>query len=364
MGERHRIHDAAALGLVEALEGLGIEPSAIDRRSAPQLISGQPGAERWTIQVPRQGSLVECNLAVTRAAGRLGLEVQDAWEHRYRDKEGDCPALSISLATAGQGAHRVHADGGVDDADAAARAAHERFCLTFVRFPAADRGLMAIVIDDFGSSWSEAARKFLEFPAPITVAVLPGYKSSRRIADAARERGYEVILHLPMEPEGYPRVKPGPEVILVQHKPAEVKARMRRALKSVGPVVGISNHMGSLATADADLMRLVLAETDRRDLFFFDSRTTPKSVVEREALRLGTPCVANRLFIDRDRSREKIAKRLNQAIKIALEEHEVVLIGHPYPETLEVLTKALPRLAEQGVRIVTLSELVPKPLVD
>jgi len=43
---------------------------------------------------------------------------------------------------------------------------------------------------------------------------------------------------------------------------------------------------------------------------------------------------------------------------------DVVIVGHPYPETLDVLTDALPRLREQGMRLVKLSEIMPRTLVD
>ena len=52
-------------------------------------------------------------------------------------------------------------------------------------------------------------------------------------------------------------------------------------------------------------------ETDRLGLYFFDSRTTAQSVADRVALRLGTPCVTNRLFIDEVKSKEAIAERLD-----------------------------------------------------
>jgi polysaccharide deacetylase 2 family uncharacterized protein YibQ len=37
---------------------------------------------------------------------------------------------------------------------------------------------------------------------------------------------------------------------------------------------------------------------------------------------------------------------------------QAVAIGHPFPETLEVLEKALPGLEEQGFELVTIGELL------
>jgi hypothetical protein len=384
-----------AVGLVRALERLGIETSAIERQQVPSIIDGRPATERWTIAVPERVALVECNLAVTQAGGRLGLEVEDAWEHRF-DPRGHAghgggakvdpggatyPALTVALGP--RAADRLAGDGtgggpmaahpaGVQSRPGASSqvaggrdaAAGRQYRLTFVRFPPPYRGRLALVIDDFGSSWSATARAFLEFGKPLNIAVLPGLRSSRRIAEAARAHGHEVLLHLPMEPEDFPRSDPGRDAVLVEHRPAEVKAIMRRALASVGRVSGISNHMGSLATADQELMRVVLDETDRQGLYFFDSRTTPRSVVAEVARKCGTPAASNRLFIDNDRSPDAIRERLEEAMEIALETGSVAVIGHPYRETLEVLTETLPELERQDVHLVQLSELVSRPLTD
>jgi polysaccharide deacetylase 2 family uncharacterized protein YibQ len=117
--------------------------------------------------------------------------------------------------------------------------------------------------------------------------------------------------------------------------------------------------MGSLVTTDPDVMGVVLSELDDRGLYFIDSKTTPRSIACREARRSGVPCVDNRLFLDhRDRSPEAIAERLEEAVDIALRRGEVLVIGHAYPETYEVLTSALPELEEQGIRLVTVSALI------
>jgi polysaccharide deacetylase 2 family uncharacterized protein YibQ len=43
---------------------------------------------------------------------------------------------------------------------------------------------------------------------------------------------------------------------------------------------------------------------------------------------------------------------------LAKQRGQVVAIGHPYPATLELLERELPRLAEQGFELVKVSELV------
>ena len=60
---------------------------------------------------------------------------------------------------------------------------------------------LAIVVDDLGYDPVRDA-EWLDFPERITVSVLPHGPSSKSFAASARTRGFGVILHVPMEPEG------------------------------------------------------------------------------------------------------------------------------------------------------------------
>jgi polysaccharide deacetylase 2 family uncharacterized protein YibQ len=174
---------------------------------------------------------------------------------------------------------------------------------------------------------------------------------------AARRR--EVILHLPMEPEGYPEVNPGPGAILVGMSEAEVAATVRLALDALPHVTGVSNHMGSRATADRPTMARLMKVLAHEGLFFLDSLTTPRSVAGEEARRAGVPTLANRIFLDQVQpDRDTIRAALARLLRVAQRTGFAVGIGHPYAETVAVLRAELPRLQREGVRFVTLSELL------
>ncbi len=333
--------DPAATALVAALEPLGVRGSEIRRESLPEIGSGRRQAERWRVPLPARISAVAANLAVTWAAPGMGLQVIDAWEE---GADPTLPALTMVLGRTREASYRIE----------------------FVRSEGTAGGAIAVIIDDFGLEWDGTAEAWLRFPAPLTVGVLPGYRNSRQVADAARRRGFELLLHLPMEPERYPQMKPGPEAILVDQTAAEMRATLRRALRSVGKVAGISSHMGSRATTDRDLMRTVLDESRRQGLFFVDTRTTPESVAAEVAREVGAPYLVNRLFLDERQESKAIAERLAEAVAIAEKDGEVAVVAHGYPETLGVLEEALPKLKARGLKLVTASELVrttaPEPL--
>src|SRR5260370_36422095 len=89
------------------------------------------------------------------------------------------------------------------------------------------RPLVAIIIDDVGIDRPRSKRAW-ELPGPLTMSFLPYAKDLRDQARAARARGHELLLHLPMEPTG--RADPGPNALLVSLSDAELKQRTAAAL--------------------------------------------------------------------------------------------------------------------------------------
>ncbi len=218
-------------------------------------------------------------------------------------------------------------------------------------------GLAAIVIDDLGNDLAPAER-IAGWREPVAGAVLPGVAFSAAAARVLERGGKEVLLHLPMEPAGYPKVRPGPGVILRTQSEAEIVRILDGDLASVPGAVGVNNHMGSAATADPRVMRIVAGVLAARGLFFLDSRTTDATVAEQTAEAASVPSVSRRVFLDDVESAPAIRKQLAELVRRAREEGSAVAIGHPHAVTLAVLEAEMPGLAEKGVRLVRVGELV------
>jgi len=222
------------------------------------------------------------------------------------------------------------------------------------RTAAPARARIAIVIDDLGND-REALERIARWPFAVGGAVLPGLPGS---ADAARRlaaSGKEVLLHLPMEPDGYPLVQPGPGVILRSDDDEKIAHTLIDDLASVPGAVGVNNHMGSAATADPRVMRAVVRVLAERGLFLLDSRTSEATVARRVADEAALPAVSRRVFLDAIPKAAAIERAYRELLTTARREGEAIAIGHPHPATLDLLERELPRL--EGVRLVRVSEL-------
>ncbi len=218
-------------------------------------------------------------------------------------------------------------------------------------------GRVAILIDDLGNDQA-AVDRIASWPHAVSTAVLPGLPSSARVARELESSGKQVLLHLPMEPKGFPSVRPGPGVLLRAQSDEEIGRTLEADLDSVPGAVGVNNHMGSAATADPRVMRAVMRVLSDRRLFFVDSRTTDATVGEVEARAAGVPAVARRVFLDDVASDQAVEKALEELVQHGRAEGFALGIGHPHAATLEVLEREIPRLADRGVRLVRVGELV------
>jgi len=161
-----------------------------------------------------------------------------------------------------------------------------------------------------------------------------------------------------MEPKGFPGVKPGPGVVLRSQSDQEIADTVESDLASVPGAVGVNNHMGSAATADPRVMRVVANVLARRGLFFIDSRTTDATVAFEAARDARVRTASRKVFLDDVQSEEAIEASLAGLVERAKADGAAIGIGHPYPATLAVLDRELPKLASRGVKLVRVRELV------
>lgn len=222
--------------------------------------------------------------------------------------------------------------------------------------PVLKKPRVALIIDDVGSV-RKPADAMLQVPARLTWAILPFTPYAREYAEAARERGFEVILHLPLEPLD-PKNNPGPGLIRRDWTEEEIITQLEADLNQVPEAVGINNHMGSAGTADERLMDLIMGQIKAKGLYFVDSMTTNHSVGEVVARRHQVRFKKRHVFIDNLPDIDSKKKALRELIRIALAEGEAIGIGHVRDNTAEAIIEMLPEFEKAGIELVTVSELL------
>jgi polysaccharide deacetylase 2 family uncharacterized protein YibQ len=215
---------------------------------------------------------------------------------------------------------------------------------------------LAIILDDLGYDRA-AADAIFALPYPLTISVLPNRPHSVDIAEEAHRRGYQVMLHLPMESLGngkaeFQELRPG-------MSGKDVSVLVNQFLHAVPEVAGVNNHQGSQSTADAALMAELMPVLREHKLFYIDSRTTAATVAYDAARNAGVRAAFRNVpFLDDVAEVSAVRKQLQRALRDARERGDAVAIGHPHPATLKALSEVLPQAKAQGVQLVFASELV------
>jgi polysaccharide deacetylase 2 family uncharacterized protein YibQ len=215
---------------------------------------------------------------------------------------------------------------------------------------------IAIVIDDLGGE-NKISRELLRWDLPITFSILPFAPFSKTLAREAHRKGKEVILHLPMEPRGYPQVRPGEGVLLEKMDEASFFHQLSKDIEAVPHIKGVSNHMGSRLMEDPEKMKIVFSELKRRGLFFLDSRTTPQTTGFRAAQSVGLKVLERSIFIDNSLAEEDIKRQLEQLMQFSLAKGRAIGIGHPHSSTIKFLKEIVPKMKEKGIELVPLSAM-------
>jgi polysaccharide deacetylase 2 family uncharacterized protein YibQ len=217
---------------------------------------------------------------------------------------------------------------------------------------------IAIVIDDVGLDM-KGSQRAIDLPAYVTLSFMPYATRLKEQTRDARDKGHELMLHMPMEPIGHD--DPGPGALLVNLSQDEIRQRFQNALASFVGFDGVNNHMGSKFTAYPEGMEIVVDELKQRHLFFLDSRTSGKTVGEDIARQHKLPTIARDVFLDDTITPQAIRAQLEQTEHVARRKGYAVAIGHPHAATMDVLAEWLPEAEKRGLTFVPVRELISLP---
>ena len=216
---------------------------------------------------------------------------------------------------------------------------------------------ISIIIDDMGYRLHDGLRA-LTLPGPVAYSVLPHSPDGASLAEAASRAGKDVLLHLPMQAHANNQLL-GPGAIMENMSREQVETTVREDFAAVPHAIGVNNHMGSVLTAEEQPMQWVMeAIKSEGRVLFVDSRTTGRTVAARTAVQNDIPTLGRDVFLDNQEDRQYIRGQLFALIEKAKRDGFALAIGHPKPETLDVLSETLPDLERYGVKLVSLRELL------
>jgi len=229
-----------------------------------------------------------------------------------------------------------------------------------VQLPEGHLPLVAIIIDDIGYD-RPLAQKFMNLGVPFTLSFLPHAPFSRTILAQAQANGFEAMLHLPMEPNEYPGVNPGPGALLSSMTPDELIAQLEENISRLDGIKGVNNHMGSRLSASSEQMRQIFSILKKQGLYYVDSRTGAQTAAPPSARLLQLPFAERDIFIDHLDDPEFIRSQMRKLAQRARKQGYAIGIAHPHQTTYDLFEELMPEFQQQ-VQLVPASMLVKQAM--
>jgi polysaccharide deacetylase 2 family uncharacterized protein YibQ len=220
---------------------------------------------------------------------------------------------------------------------------------------------IAIIMTELGLSPARTAAVIDTMPGVVSLAFLPYVANIQKMIDKARDKGHEILLNLPMEPLGYPRDDPGPDILLDQGKQPDNLDNLQQSLGASNAYIGVISFMGSAITANPVTMEPILRELAQRGLIFVDNGSSARSATDEIATQAGIVSLKVDRMIDSIPQRQLIDDQLASLEKLAQRNGRAIGIIQPLPVSIERVAAWLPGLSSRGITIAPVSALIRAP---
>jgi polysaccharide deacetylase 2 family uncharacterized protein YibQ len=214
---------------------------------------------------------------------------------------------------------------------------------------------VVLVVGGMGLSQTGTSSAIERLPPGVTLAFAPYGSSLQRWVDKARGEGHEVLLQVPLEPEGYPQENPGEHTLLVSADPRAGREDLHWALGRMTSYAGVMNYMGARFSGDDRALARLLGELGERGLFYLDDGSAPQSRASVVGEALQAPVLMADAILDRSRTAGAIERELAALEATARARGVAVGVASAFPISVETIASWAQAARKRGVAIVPAS---------
>lgn len=215
---------------------------------------------------------------------------------------------------------------------------------------------IALLIGGMGLNPDLTERAIASLPPEVTFAFAPYGEDLQRTINKARSGGHEVMLHLPMEPFGYPSNNPGPHTLLASAKPEENMSSLVWLLSRFSGYIGVVNYLGARFTSEEPSLAPVLRQLKDRGLVYLDDGTSSRSSAVDAASQIDLPVRQARLVIDAAGDFNSTTDSLRRLETMAQSGSSIVIgVGTGLPATIDAVETWAKTLESRGILLVPVS---------
>jgi polysaccharide deacetylase 2 family uncharacterized protein YibQ len=225
--------------------------------------------------------------------------------------------------------------------------------------PSDARPRIALLVGGIGLSETESEDAVRTTPPAVSLAVSPYSALAGKLLDMARARGHEVLISIPMEPQGYPMQDAGPHSLLTTATPAANARNLEWVLSRIAGYVGATGAMNGLHgerfVGVPEQMVPVLQQLADRGLLYIGARPTDVGDSEQTQVAMR----AADLIIDATPVRVEIEHKLSRLEEVARERGSALgLADLPASVTVDRIAAWAAALDRRGFVLTPVSAVV------
>ena len=212
---------------------------------------------------------------------------------------------------------------------------------------------VSVIVGGLGINDTLTQRAIDELPAAVTLSFAAHAPDLQRWVDAARRRGHEVLLELPMESAGFDPAEPGAgRALRVGADVATNRDNLYRLLSRAQGYAGVINYNGDRLLTRSDVVAPLLAELEQSGLGFIADGSFATPTLSALAQSTDLPFVRAFGLIDPSADRATIDARLDALSSAAQDGGGTIGVGFAYPQTIDALKGWTATLRNDGLTLV------------
>lgn len=217
---------------------------------------------------------------------------------------------------------------------------------------------ISIILHSLGLKQDLVDKAVAETSKYITLAFNPHSPNLKDMCKKARDKNHEVLVVLPLEPNGYPKEDPGPKTLLTRQTDEENLARFNWIASQGDSFVGLLNTVGGRFLTVEKAVSLLIKGLNEKKIPYIDG--TPTEASKAASSKITVPYSFVDSEISEDASQEEINTAFKNALSLAKSKGHVTMMMTPGPFVLKKLIELDEQLKGEGIVLAPISHTLLK----
>ena len=217
---------------------------------------------------------------------------------------------------------------------------------------------IGVIVGGLGFNAAVTQSAIDDLPADVTLSFVPYADNLQGWINAARAKGHEVLMELPMEPFDSDSNDTGPQTLLASGAAKDNVAKLENLLSRGTGYFGVSNYQGAkFAMSDAATAPVVKALKDR-GLEFVSNGIGQRAALSTQSDKAGLPFTAADRVLDTQRDGDAINDELLNLETLAQQSGASLGAGFAFPVTINQIRTWAASLPDRGYVLAPASAIV------